>query len=193
MPNDQEQPNSSFQDKSVCIGIPCGELVQADMMMCLLQTVRSLQIPNMVVTSKSCYVARNRNEIVAQAKSFGVTHLMFIDSDMAFENAGIEKLMAHDKDIVGAMYNKRRLPLENIVYEYTDQTELFELKEGFLPTGFMLIKMSVFEKLPEPWFESISTRGWAEDRYFCEEARKAGFKIYCDPTIKLKHIGNYPY
>lgn len=180
-------------EPAIAIGIASGELIQIDTMLCLLQTIRSLDIPNMVITAKGCYVARNRNEIVAQAKKYGVSHVMFIDTDMAFETEGVKKLFDQDKDIIGAMYNKRRLPLENIVMEYKDQTETFKLEQGFLPTGFMMVKMEVFDKVPQPWFESISSRNWAEDRYFCEEARKQGFEIWCDPNIKIKHIGNYPY
>ncbi len=176
---------------SVAIGIAAGETIQIDTMLCLLQMVRTLEIPSTVITAKSCYVARNRNEIVKQAQEYGVTHLLFIDTDMAFENEGLNKLIAHDKDIVGAMYNKRRMPLTNIVQEYTDQKELFKVK--WVPTGFMLIKMSVFETVPYPWFESISSRGWAEDKFFCEEASKMGFETWCDPNIKIKHIGNFPY
>jgi len=181
------------EDKSLAIGIACNETIQIDTMLCLLQALRTVDVPNTVITAKSCYVARNRNEIVKQAQAFGVSHLLFLDTDMAFETEGINKLLAHDKDIVGGMYNKRRLPLTNIVQEFDGQTELFEVKEGFLPTGFLMIKMSVFDKVPEPWFETMSTRNWAEDRYFCEEARKVGFQMYCDPTIKLRHLGNYPY
>ena len=177
-------------DKSILIGIPTQELMQSDMVMCLLQTIRTLQVPNTIVTSKSCYVARNRNELVKQAQEYKVSHLMFIDTDMAFESEGVNKLLVQDKDIIGAMYNKRRLPLTNIVKEYTDQTESFEVE--FVPTGFMLINMKVFETLPEPWFES-KYGAYDEDKYFCQEAAKQGFKVWCDPTIKIKHIGNYPY
>ncbi len=178
-------------ENSLAIGIASGETIQIDTMLCLLQTIRTLEIPNTVIVAKGCYVARNRNEIVRQAQEYKVSHLMFIDTDMAFENEGINKLLAQDKDIIGGMYNKRRLPLENIVHQYKDQTETF--KTDWIPTGFMLIKMSVFDKVKGPWFESNSETGWAEDKYFCELAAKQGIETYCDPTIKLKHIGNYPY
>lgn len=177
-------------ENSLAIGIPSGDLVQMDMVLCLLQTIRTLEIPYAVINSKSCYVARNRNEIVRQAQEYKVSHLMFIDTDMAFENEGINKLLVQDKDIIGGMYNKRRLPLTNIVQDFKNQTKTFE--SSWIPTGFMLIKMSVFDKIEGPWFESNS-KEWSEDKYFCELAIKNGFKVHCDPTIKLKHIGNYPY
>jgi hypothetical protein len=33
----------------------------------------------------------------------------------------------------------------------------------------------------------------SEDYYFCARAREAGFRIMMDPTVRLKHWGQYPY
>ena len=119
---------------------------------------------------------------------------MFIDTDMLYENDGIERLLKQNKDIIGGMYNFRRLPIKNIVRDFKGQTETF--KVSFLPTGFMLVKMSVFDKLEKPYFfydydDEHHLDG--EDAYFCRKAVKAGIDIWCDPTIKLKHIGQYLY
>lgn len=42
-------------------------------------------------------------------------------------------------------------------------------------------------KIDDNW-EDVS-----EDWYFCEKARKLGYKVWCDTTIKLGHIGSYEY
>ena len=61
----------------------------------------------------------------------------------------------------------------------------------------MLIKTSVFKKLPHPWFsyeqDDEGNTVVGEDMWFCRLARQAGFKIYCDKNVKIKHLGDYAY
>ena len=61
--------------------------------------------------------------------------------------------------------------------------------------GCALLKMSVFDKIPYPWFEFkyYEKNGrWeqtSEDLLFCQKLQDAGLKIYCDPTVQCTHIG----
>ena len=166
------------------------------------------------------YAAFNRNMSAKRALENKATHLMFIDADMIFPPDGINKLLDHDKDIILANYNSRGV--HEVVSQENNETRLIlastlkmgDKKDGnydvidfeTLPkdrifqvagggTGFMLIKTSVFEKLPYPWFvASEEGREWTtEDIFFCELARSKGIEIYCDPTIKMGHIGEYTY
>jgi len=62
-------------------------------------------------------------------------------------------------------------------------------------TGCLLIKRHVFEKVKVPWFEyqwngDPDGKMITEDLVFCEKAKKLGFKIYCDGTIKCGHVGS---
>lgn len=73
--------------------------------------------------------------------------------------------------------------------------ELF--KAYFVGTGVMLIDMKVFEKLEKPYFKhEMNDEGLVicgEDGYFCKKVRQAGIDVWCDPTIKIGHIGDYEY
>jgi hypothetical protein len=74
-------------------------------------------------------------------------------------------------------------------------TELFECQSvGF---GCTLIDLKIFEFIPMPWFilgyEEDNISPMTEDVYFCTKARDAGFTVWCDPTIKTGHIGDYIY
>ena len=94
---------------------------------------------------------------------------------------------------------------------------VMEVKHG--GTGFMLIKREVFEKLKphvpeyrtstvkdqegnylkpltsEFFATSIDETGalLSEDYHFCELWKNEGGKIYADPTIELRHVGQHVY
>jgi hypothetical protein len=57
--------------------------------------------------------------------------------------------------------------------------------------------MSVFNKLTRPYFPmSFDDKGQvtvSEDIGFCEKAKDAGFDIWCDPTVEVKHYGDFAY
>jgi hypothetical protein len=77
-------------------------------------------------------------------------------------------------------------------------------------TGILMIKMRVFDKISEVFFDAISFRdhGWfsgiqihredtikelGTDYSFSYRAKQAGFKIYCDTSIPIGHLGRYNY
>lgn len=153
------------------------------------------------------YVAVNRNALVETAREHGSTHLMFVDNDQTFKPSAIQRLIDHDKDIVCAPYNARPAPGKPMVsvVKLMDKkgellkgggTQQFELPQGLFKvggsgTGFMLIKMSVFDKLKKPYFvewQNEKNEHHTEDIDFCVKARKAGFDVWCNPTIPVGHI-----
>src|SRR3990167_10149358 len=156
-----------------------------------------------LITWEGCNVHQSRTNIVRTALKNDITHLLFVDSDMVFEPDALNILLEKDKDIIGANYNMRKFPLtstikihdEKGVKIYEPKSDMFECYA--VSTGFMLIKMDVFKKIPTPWFAyEFDEKGdmkTGSDIWFCKQARKAGYKIYCDPTIQVGHIGDYVY
>ena len=61
----------------------------------------------------------------------------------------------------------------------------------------LLIKTSVFKKVGKPWFEyepikeSPDCHMATEDIVFCRNAKKLGYKIYCDGGIPCGHVGSF--
>jgi len=132
--------------------------------------------------------------------------IIFIDDDIVWSVEDFSKILLSDKDIVGGFYlidnnnnniidflasqkQNENMP-ENDIF---NKTELIELKKiGF---GFIGIKSGVFETIKFPWFhtetfidkDSNITKTLSEDYYFCKKAIESGYKIYGDPTIKVKH------
>lgn len=133
--------------------------------------------------------------------------IMFLDSDMAPDADLIDRLVAHDKDIVSAMAFKRTEPYEpcffksidvdNGVEFYTDYPKYTPpftkdplLKVAGVGMACCLIKRQVFEKMPRPLFHPLTTLG--EDLAFCKRATEAGFEIFVDTSITCKHVTMIP-
>lgn len=156
----------------------------------------------------SSWISKARNKAY---RELDADFLMFIDSDTIFPHHAIAKLMMSGRDIIGGLYYKKgegskpvaaRMNEEGMFKEITNiPNEVFEVDA--IGTGFLLIRKTVFEaftkekieELGEPFnFHTLASGGEeSEDWAFCRRAKQLGFKIYCDPTIPLGHIGEQTY
>ncbi len=187
------------ENTRVIIALPCQNTVQARCAFSLVHAVRNVDFDVDMIMRMGCDIIGSRVWLVKRAREMGGTHILFVDDDMFFaankENP-IEMLLAHDKDIVGVPYNFRQFPLKSTAVPLTDITptdQLFKCKA--LGTGFLLIKLSVFDKIPEPWFQfgraASGDLVYGEDAFFCQEAQKAGFDVWADPKVNVNHIGEF--
>lgn len=181
----------------IFIATPSKGLVSARHMLSVVNLVKG--IPNIeYMIQLGADITNNRYLLIKKAQELKATHIFFIDDDLVFssrENPLI-KLLSHGKDIVGADYNFRQLPFQSMTTPLTEKSDgLYKCKA--IPSGFMLIKMSVFDKISLPYFSfDRNTNGEvivSDDVYFCDKARSAGFDIWCDSTIKVGHIGEFVY
>jgi hypothetical protein len=188
----------------LAIGIPSNGLIHAETMFCTMEAVmtarQSLVQGFLFFFPRSCYVHDNRNTIIRDAMKKGATRVLFIDGDMYFDSQLINKLASHHKDIVAAIYNIRgKLPLVPAIKLFNDEElvpkGLFKCKG--IATGLMMINLNVFKKIKKPWFffEYLGPDDEyeGEDYYFCNKVLEAGFDIWCDSTLDVKHIGEYKY
>jgi hypothetical protein len=128
---------------------------------------------------------------------------LFIDADMVFPWDALDRLIAHDKDVVGVAYRKRKPPYEKIGVPCGEKTPpLNGLAEyEMLGLGLVLVKRKVLEKIGAPWFlrvwqkdspDPANPDGFTtEDTWFCAHARHHGFRIWCDMdlTKEVSHWG----
>eukprot|EP01037_Dinobryon_pediforme_P012073 gene12073-12163_t len=183
----------------VAVCFPSGDMVHADFALSLagmLNTTHPLDTP--IINNKSSIVAVARNNGVAHALEMQADYMLFLDSDMTFPRDTLYRLLTHQRDIVGATYTKRVPPFDVLgavleAQPKPDARGLIEMRH--LPTGCLMIRMSVFAALPKPYFRFLTneTTGeiHGEDYVFCDHARAAGFKIWCDATLshEIGHIG----
>lgn len=161
-----------------------------------------------------------RSQMATDALAAGFDELMWIDADIGFEPDAVDRLRAHRRAVVSALYPKKGqralacyvLPsTEKIVFG--QEGGLVELR--YAATGFLLTHASVYravqerEQLPAcnqrfglplvPYFlPMIVPDGdghWylGEDFAFFERLRRCGYAILADTTIRLRHIGSYGY
>lgn len=188
-------------------------------------------------------ITRARNNAVAMfLENKEWTHLFWIDSDIGFEPDAAFRLLMSDYDVVAGVYplkqeewpkdglpekmtqesfrnHYQKYPINASVTLGTNQIDINVNEHGFIeisevPTGFMVIKRSVFEKMiaeyPELAYVSDShgfenkglhyrffdvmvhpesKRYLSEDYGFCYLWEKIGGKIYIDARSKLTHQG----
>lgn len=160
------------------------------------------------IIHQSCDIVSARTTLVKEALKKDLTHILFIDSDMYFPADIINTLISREKDIIGVEYHKRKFPLETIGVPMIERATTIPYIAKYAGTGFLLIHLDVFrdEKLGaptehspngNPWFnfgrDSQGTHVMGEDVWFCNVARDAGYDIWIDPTIMVKHVGEYLY
>ena len=189
----------------IALGIPHAGTILPKTMLTVLGTVFETGIPIHVIEQGGCYLEENRTKIVRQAQRAQCTHLLFVDADMFFPPQTLTKLLAHGKPIVGAAYNYRRLPLESTVKIAGPDGRLVAVPhiptEPFqcaaVATGCVLIDLAVFDKVPLPWFHCTYTDqgdlDQGDDYWFCRQAAQAGYEIWCDPTLDVKHLGEFAF
>lgn len=175
---------------------------------------------------ESTYVDMARNNIVSQGFQrsrvlYGAEpdYFLFIDADSVIgerskDGSGnilprpdfVDKLMARNVDIISGWYVKKSdAYAQRPVWGLGDtrgfppmETAADGLQEAhWFGGGYLLVKASVFAKIPGPWFENRNDgfgqkggRLVGEDIYFCEKAIKDGYKLFVDLKVKIGHHGS---
>jgi hypothetical protein len=182
----------------VAICVPSGDMVHADFAANLAALCLDPGARTGVINCKSSLVAVARNQCVAAALHIKATHVLFLDSDMVFPLDTLKRLLKHEKEIVGALYSRRRPPFDptGLPYDGAKETNgLLRMKN--MPAGCLLIATRVFEKIQKPWFSGRieGEHILGEDVHFCEHAAAAGFEIWQDTVLshEVGHIGEKVY
>ena len=162
-------------------------------------------------------ITRARDVCAAAFLSTEWERMLFIDADIRFTPDDVAKLWNMDADIaVGAYPMKREnAPLAVWINGHL-RKNMRNLPNpssvDFAGTGFMMIKRHVFDMLKGTEFAPEYRQGdppvpcwgffqdpvrdgvkWSEDYYFCDIARRNGFLVKVDPTIRLGHVGRKVY
>lgn len=193
----------------IAISIPSHGQMECDFVLNVSQLMsRTAQaLPEAIIrmhTVSSSMLLQNRFTLVQMAKEQGCTHMLWLDDDHTFPEDALVRLLAHDKDIVGANYVTRKTPYVPVACVDGNKRLFSHGKNGLqqadhIGLGVCLTRMSVFERLKEPYFYF----GWSpkakefigEDVWFFREARAAGMDLWVDHDLsnEVGHIGSIEF
>jgi len=135
-----------------------------------------------LINTKTSIVHKGRNDLVKEAMGVnGITHILFLDSDMTFPPDTIARLLVRNEKIIGCDYSTRRAPFKGT-------------KHGnCLGFGCILIDVKVFQTIQYPWFEIpyLGDDVMGEDFNFCHKAAAAGIEVVCHDELskEIGHLG----
>jgi len=155
-----------------------------------------------------CQVDAARNNLVQQALLLGCTHILMMDTDQIYNTDDmIQKMLAHNKPVVGARVHRRYMPYDPLLlrgdvgrlYQVPDEevkkpdgTFETELDVTYTGTGCILYDTQIFiDMIPEKWFQfKVGDVGQSigEDIVFCEKLRDCKIPIIVDCSIDIKHL-----
>jgi hypothetical protein len=191
-------------------------------------------------TENESLVHRARNVSIGRfMQKTDADFFMFVDADVEFEPEAVVRLLKSGHDISVACYPKKCIFWDQAqkAVENNDNRNMAMLssslvvnigaasrpiENGFIevldgPTGFMLIKREVIQKMSEHYpelncvndhqnrdFETycaifdcmidpVSRRYLSEDYAFCRRWQQMGGKIHADVNTTLGHVGNLPF
>jgi len=189
----------------VCVAVPHGGTVKGRLLSDLIASLFALErsIGFVLADVEGTLGPHNRWLAGQQAIQTHCDYLWLVDNDMAIPPDALPRLLAHDKDLIGAAYNYRLHPptttvkmldeCGTIIIPDTFPSELFICHA--LGSGCKLVKTSALTRIPQPWFALAwhpdGSLAKTDDVWFCEQAKKVGIPTWCDPTIAVGHIGDH--
>ncbi len=165
-------------------------------------------------------IDQGRNQMATDALIDGFEETMWIDSDIEFHPDSVDLLRSHRLPITCGIYpQKGKRAIASHIIPKTPRMAFG--REGglveilYAGTGFLLVRREVYLRMQLrlqlpitnerfgvpmlPYFRpellAIDDGTWylAEDYAFGQRARECGFRTMADTTIRLWHIGTYPY
>ena len=145
------------------------------------------------------------------ARENGLKWLFFIDWDTIIPPDALMKLVYHlennpDYDVASGMYCLKSVPTfpllwrewnQGVDFDWTMGDVLYDRVVG-IGMGCALIRVSCFDKLPQPWFKTVNEPVFCggqygrmmmtEDLYFTKALTDRGGKILVDTSIMADHI-----
>ena len=151
------------------------------------------------------YIHCGRELVLEAAIRRGMTHLLWLDTDMSFPRTAALQLVAHGRPIVGCNYVSRRQGSGKFTAQRDDGTPIPTTERstglesvGAVGFGCVLMETDIVNRLHRPWFRhGLNVQGGdvGEDIMFCRALRESGHTIYIDHDLSkdIGHVGSHTY
>ena len=188
------------------IAVPCMDYVHVDFMKSLIKLTTHLQregIAHHVETVAGTLVYFARNSLACKAVNENYTHILFLDSDMVFDEMIVETLCFSGKDFVCGAFQSRRRPYNSCIFKSLKPLERVT-EYGAAPfrvagcgMACTMISTEILKQVQGKYgncfdpdrFDGVS---FGEDLAFCWRANTVGAEIWCEPTARVGHIAHVP-
>jgi hypothetical protein len=153
--------------------------------------------------AETTHVHLGREAVLAQALRCQATHMLWLDTDMAFPPDTALRLVRHDRPVVGCncvTRDPRRLCTavrDGTRIATTAASTGLEAVDS-VGLAVLLLRLDVVADLARPWFAWGSDAMGAavgEDVGFCRALRAAGHQIWIDHDLskEIGHVGQCTY
>lgn len=207
-----------MQSPIVFIGIPSGSEWKAEFGMSLAGLIAHSSRPLRggggigglrLWNSRGSILPRSRTTLVMKALESRASHILFLDSDMAFPPDTLHRLLAWDKAVIGCNCPTKMMPstpTARLEGEGRAGKPLYSLPDDGgikqvwrVGTGVMLMRTKVFQQMRQPWFDMPWDAGLqdyrGEDWSMCDKLDALGIPIYVDLGLskEIGHVGDLKY
>lgn len=204
-------PKPVVKKKKILVGIPSWDGVVAEAQKGVFgmayycgRHMPEYDLAILPITKKEQFRARNNIMDAAIANDFD--YVLMLDDDMVIPHNLLHRLIAHEKDVTGALYYQRGGQYHPVIMRRIHQERgqhgahfisqvdpMITTNRGLhqvdvIGGGCMLFKTEVFKKIIQPYFATES--GLGTDLAICGRLRDAGVEIWCDTSIELGHVGD---
>ncbi len=184
------------------IAVPTMDFVPVQFLQSLTALERKLKddgiwFEECIISGTLVYMARDK--LAGKAINGGFTHVLWLDSDMVFNENLLEDLQMCKKQFVSCCYNGRRPGYQSCIFKSIDLNNVERFEEyprdpfeiegcGF---GAVLIDVEILKAVMlnfKTCFNPLPQMG--EDLAFCYRARSLGYRIFAEPNVQLGHVGH---
>ena len=194
-----------MNEHKVLIAVPALDVMPVQTAYSMLSLKRDCPSRFSFIVRASCHDARNL--LAREAIESGADRVLWIDSDMVFQDDLMIRLgedLDAGWDMVCGLYFKRELPVTPVIYKRVEMANGVEPykdypKDEIFPVagcGFGAVMMTT-ELLKRA--DTYKTGPFtpllrlSEDLSFCVRASVVGARIACDSRIKVGHVGQIVY
>lgn len=184
------------------IAIPTLDFIHVEFVKSLLKLTSQLNDEKIdyevkIISGTLVYLARE--ELVAHALSYEFTHVLWLDSDMVFTEDLFDDLYDSGKEFISAVFHARRPGHQSCIFRSVVPPERYKWNEypsvPFLIKGCgmaaTLVSTEILKAVKDKFGNCfIPAYNLGEDLAFCRRADELGFSIWCDPCVRVGHIGH---
>ena len=188
-----------MKEHKVLIAVPALDVMPVLTAYSMLSMKRDCPARFSFIVRASCHDARNL--LAREAIDSGADRVLWIDSDMVFDDDLMIRLgedLDEGYDMVGGIFFRREIPTSPLVYRMIDgasgKTTVWKdypRDRLFLCAGYgfgaVMMTTELLKRVGDYAFTPMAHL--SEDLSFCARAQEAGAQIACDSRVKVGHVG----